>query len=445
MEVKYSYEEVIETIQNKRRFGNLTGYEISKIVLEKLGNPQCGLPVIHIAGTNGKGSVSAFLCHILSEAGLKTGMFTSPHLVDFRERIRINDEMISKDDTKRLGTLLLNMDFGVYPTMFDYCLAMALLYFKEQQCDVVILETGLGGKYDSTNAVGVPVVSVITKIGYDHMAILGNTLPEIAAEKAGIIKKGTHLICESQERDIEIIFEETAKKEEVASIKIIDWKDLKIEVSKDPLEQCFSAYGYEHLTMKMLGVHQYENAAAAVLAGRIFLESWKDIVVPEGQIGERALDKKMVFEKEEIESAIRKGIAQTIWKGRMEILSYEPFFMIDGAHNAHGVAALHKSLVTMYPGEKFHFIMGVMADKDYEDMIAELLPLAIDFTTVTVGYSRSLESEKLAECIRAKGVKAESKASLDEALSDLTMERKEKTIAFGSLYFIGEIEEKNGI
>ena len=152
-----SYEEVINTIENKKRFGNLTGCEITKIMLERLNHPEKGLPFLHIAGTNGKGSVAAFLCSILKEAGFKTGMFTSPHLVDFRERIQINGELISKDDTYRLATKLLEMDFGVSPTMFDYCLAMALLYFKEQQCDVVILETGLGGRFDSTNAVGTPV------------------------------------------------------------------------------------------------------------------------------------------------------------------------------------------------------------------------------------------------------------------------------------------------
>ena len=426
MEKKYSYEEVVDTIQNKRRFGNLTGFEISKIVLEKLGNPEKDLEFIHIAGTNGKGSVSAFLSKILEAAGLKTGMFTSPHLVDFRERIRVNGEMISKEDTKRLGEMLLNKDFDVHPTMFDYCLALALLYFKEQQCDVVVLETGLGGKYDSTNAIGVPKVSVITKIGYDHMAILGNTLPEIAAEKAGIIKKGTHLVCESQDAEIEEILKEAAEKAGAASVKLIDWNDILIEEPTVSGKQRFSAYGYEHLIMKMLGLHQYENATAALLAAKSYLS-------------------QINFSEEVIKEAIYTGIAQTMWKGRMEVLSREPFFLIDGAHNAHGVMALYKSLVLLYPGEKFHFIMGVMADKDYEDMIEVLLPLAIDFTTVTVGYSRSLEATKLAECIAAKGVKAESRESLEEALADLTKERKEKTIAFGSLYFIGEIEEKNGI
>lgn len=412
MEVNYSYEEVIDIIQNSRRFGNLTGSEITKIMLERLGHPEEGMSYIHIAGTNGKGSVSAFLCSILKAAGLKVGMFTSPHLIDFRERIQINGEMISKEDTQRLGETLLTQNFGVQPTMFDYCLAMALLYFREQKCDVVVLETGLGGRYDSTNAVGIPAVSVITKIGLDHMAILGNTLVEIAGEKAGIIKTGTKLICESQDAEVEEVFRKAAEEVGVSSIEIIEPKQIQI---KD--HQTFSAYGYEDLTMQMLGLHQFENATAAILAAEAYFQ-------------------------EKIEHAVRTGVAGTKWMGRMEVLQREPFFMVDGAHNAHGVTALRKSLEALFPGEKFHFIMGVMADKDYVNMIAELLPLAIDFTTVTVGYSRSLEAEQLATCIRELGVAATGKASLEEAMEEVTKDRKEKTIAFGSLYFVGEIEEK---
>ena len=419
-----SYEEVINTIENKKRFGNLTGCEITKIMLERLNHPEKGLPFLHIAGTNGKGSVAAFLCSILKEAGFKTGMFTSPHLVDFRERIQINGELISKDDTYRLATKLLEMDFGVSPTMFDYCLAMALLYFKEQQCDVVILETGLGGRFDSTNAVGTPEVSVITKIGFDHMAILGNTLHQIAKEKAGIIKRGTKVVCESQDAGGEEVFTRAAQAAGAKSCKIVDTACIRIEQSENAGEQQFLAYGYEHLTMQMLGVHQYENAATAILAAEAFLEGKTDA--------------------KKIKEAVRLGIAKTKWKGRMEILSKTPFFMVDGAHNSHGVAALKESLTTLYPGEKFHFIMGVMADKDYENMIAELLPLAIDFVTVTVENSRSLSAEQLEEKKQKKGIPASSKAELKEALAEVTSARRDKTIAFGSLYFIGEIEEKNG-
>lgn len=433
MKMKYSYEEVIDRIQNSRRFGNLTGSEITKIMLERLNHLEKNISYIHVAGTNGKGSVSAFLCSILKAAGLKTGMFTSPHLVNFEERIRINGEMIPKEDVQRLGNLLLSEEFGVQPTMFDYCLSMALLYFKEQQCDVIVLETGLGGTYDSTNAVGTPEVSVITKIGFDHMAILGDTLVEIAREKAGIIKKGTKLICESQDADVEEVLKKAAEQVGVDKIEIITSEKIQI---KD--HQRFSAYGYEDLKMQMLGLHQFENAAAAILAAEFYLTDYLYIKAKtESDMRQKAEEDI----KRQIRQAVRIGIAETKWPGRMEVLKQKPFFMVDGAHNAHGVTALRKSLEILFPGEQFHFLMGVMADKDYVDMIQELLPLALDFTTVTVGYSRSLEAVELAACIREMGVKASSKPSLKEAMDEVTEGRKEKTIAFGSLYFVGEIEE----
>lgn len=433
MQESYSYGEVIDKIQNSRRFGNLTGCEISGIMLEKLKHPEAGMPYIHVAGTNGKGSVTAFLCSILQEAGLKTGMFTSPHLIDFRERIQINGEMISQKDTCRLGNLLLETDFGVQPTMFDYCLTMALLYFREQKCDVVVLETGLGGRYDSTNAVGIPAVSVITKIGFDHMAILGNTLEEIAGEKAGIIKCGTKLICESQEPEAEAVIRKAAEEAGIYDIRWVLAKQIQIED-----RQTFSAYGYKNLTMQMLGCHQFENAVAAILAAEAYLT---EMLCRKSEL---ACENKAELEKKtkiQIDAAVRAGIAATKWKGRMEVLKTSPYFMVDGAHNAHGVSALKKSLATLFPGEKFHFIMGVMADKDYTGMIEELLPLAIDFTTVTVKYSRSLDAERLAECIRKMGIAAESRPTLEAAMEEVSELRKERTIAFGSLYFVGEIEE----
>lgn len=419
-----TYEEIVDTIENKRRFGNLAGVEITRRMLEKLGNPQEGMKVIHIAGTNGKGSVSAFLCEILKEAGLKAGMFTSPHLVDFRERIRINGSMIARADVSRLGESLLQQDFGVYPTMFDYCLVMAIEYFKEQQCDVVILETGLGGRLDSTNAIGVPEVSVITKIGYDHMAILGNTLEGIAAEKAGIIKEGTSLVIESQEPGVLSIFDEAAKRANVRQYQVIDPAQIRDCHYEDGV-QTFSFGGFEKLKMRLLGVHQYENAAAAILAATAFLKS--------GAVGKLA--------GEQIEKSVRQGLFKTGWQGRMEILRKEPFLMVDGAHNSNGVAALRDSLAALFPGEKFHFIMGVMADKDYENMIEELLPFAIDFKTVTVESSRAMQAEALADCIQKSGVKAETCGNLRDCLFAENADNTGKTVAFGSLYFIGEIEE----
>lgn len=412
-----SYEEVIDTIENKRRFGNLTGVEISRVMLHKLGSPQKDIPFFHIAGTNGKGSVSAFLCSILKEAGLKVGMFTSPHLVDFRERIQVNGEMIPKEDCARIGNFLLEQDFGVYPTMFDYCMLMAVLYFREQKCDVMVMETGLGGRLDSTNALGVPEVAVITKIGYDHTSLLGDTLDKIAAEKAGIIKKGTTVVIESQEPEAEAVLKQAASLAD--EVKWVDAAKIKRE-GMTTKGQTFSYQYYKYISMHILGVHQYENAVAAMLAAETFLRKRNKMDM----------------------SYFCAGIEKAHWIGRMEILCENPLFMVDGAHNSHGVNALKESLMVLFPGEKFHFIMAVMADKDYEKMIEELLPLALDFRTITAESSRALQADALADCIRKKGIPAKNYASIEACFTEAYPDTH-KRIAFGSLYFIGELEAKN--
>lgn len=405
--MKYSYEEVIHIIQNTRRFGNLTGFEVSKRMLEQLGNPQSGIPFVHVAGTNGKGSTTAFLCKILEQTGKKVGMFTSPHLITFEERIRINGTYISKEDVTRLGNKLLEMQFDVSPTMFDYCLAMAVLYFKEQNCDLMVMETGIGGRYDSTNALGVPELAIITKIGFDHMAVLGDTLEEIAGEKAGIIKANCPVIVHNQEISVIEVLQKEVETVGATRMYITSEEDYKL-VSGIP--------------MQMVGAYQIENAATASLAARVLGAD---------------------------EESICTGIKETFWKGRMEIVNENPFFMIDGAHNSHGVWALKRSLEELYPNEKFHFIMGVMADKDYEEMIEALLPLAIDFVTVTPESNRALQSKDLAECIQKKGVPARFAEHMEDVIRPLlpTEDTKigltgsgAKTIAFGSLYFIGAIE-----
>ena len=444
--MKYSYSEVINIIQNTRRFGSLTGYDVSKRILEQLGNPQSGIPFVHVAGTNGKGSTTAFLCKILEQTGKKVGMFTSPHLITFEERIRINGVYISKEDVTRLGNLLLEMKFDVSPTMFDYCLAMAVLYFKEQQCDIMVMETGIGGRYDSTNALGVPGLAIITKIGFDHTAILGDTLEEIAAEKAGIIKRGCPVVVSEQSSSVtDVLRAAFCEVNEMDTTEFVctelqeESKTGRLDVKESPAIYMTSKEDYNivsSIPMKMQTGYQIENAATACLAARVLLCNWKSIC---------------------------KGISETFWKGRMEIVNEDPFFMIDGAHNSHGVLALASSLKKLYPNEKFHFIMGVMADKDYEEMIEELLPLAIDFVTVTPESNRALQSKDLAECIRKKGVKARYVEDMEAVIRpllplkgtnpNLTVISKDsaenhiylpctehKIVAFGSLYFIGAIE-----
>lgn len=426
-----TYEQVVETIVNSRRFGRYSGVEVMAEMLKALGDPQKGMRLIHIAGTNGKGSVSAFLCEILREAGLCVGVFTSPHLMDFRERICVDGRMIEREVVERLGRELLVRRFLKEPSMFDICLAMALLYFREQQCDVVILETGLGGSLDATNAVGVPEVSVITKIGYDHMEILGNTLEEIAEQKAGIIKKGTDVVLESQTTEVLAVLLDAAERAGARACHVIAPEEFLQRCYQDGT-QSFVYGDYGKLQMRMLGLHQYENAAAAAVAAEQFLKNGKFSERIEAQItGEDKNDRIKAF--------IRNGIFKTRWQGRMELLRSEPFFMVDGAHNSSGIEALRESLACLFPGERFHFMMGVMADKDYESMVELLLPLAAEFTAVGVQTERALGADALAAFIRTKGIPAVSAANLAAG-----MERAEcaahKTIAVGSLYFIGEIE-----
>ena len=349
-----------------------------------------------MAGTNGKGSTCAFLSSIARKAKIKTGTFTSPHLIDFEERICVDGKLISKEDVVRLGNYLLDIDFCTELTMFDYCLAMALLYFKEQECELMIIETGLGGALDSTNAIGVPEVSIITKIGFDHMAILGESLSEIAQEKAGIIKKDSYVIMEQQEAEAKAVLLD----------KISKIKPRGYEFAEECLIKRMS-----ELNLKMQGVHQWENAAVAYLAAKQLGISEDDIIY---------------------------GLEKATWAGRMEIISKSPFLLVDGAHNGHGVMALKESLMTIYPGEKFHFVMGVMADKDYREMVEYLLPLALDFATVTPESSRALQARDLAEFIQSKGIRASQIENVDKIKENLKSDAK--NIAFGSLYFIGEIK-----
>lgn len=405
---KRTYEQVLYEINNARRFGNAPGVEIiAKIleVLRKKDNDLGRIPFIHVAGTNGKGSVCAFLDKIFQKAGYRTGTFTSPHLIEFEERITVDGKMIPKAEVERIGNLLLDADFGISLTMFDYCLMMALIYFKECGCDIMIIETGLGGRLDSTNAIGIPLAEVITKIGYDHMAILGSDIRDIAAEKAGIIKQGTIVISESQNPQVVEVLSKTAADK---NAQIFFVSDEEIEAAS-------------HRKIGLLGTYQWENAACALKTAEILLKS-KGI------------------SDEQIETITTQALKQTVWPGRMEVLSDKPFLLVDGAHNSNGVMALKNSLEKLYPGEKFTFFMGVMADKDYPLMIDEILPLAKRFITVTPDSDRALDSKKLAEFIRNKGIEVNCLTGISDIFDNLSS--TDKNIAFGSLYFIGELKEK---
>ncbi len=403
------YEDIVREIQKAPRFGSLPGIKNSEKMLAAVGNPQKCLPFVHVAGTNGKGSTVAFLCAVLTEAGYKTGMFTSPHLEEFTERISVGGKQIPKEDVVRLGSLLLEQDFGLQPTMSDYCFLMAVLYFKEQNCDLVILETGLGGRLDSTNAMGTPLVAIITKIGYDHTKILGNTLSQIALEKAGILKPGCLAVTESQEPEVEEVFRRYCGERQIP-LTIMDKNRIQAEKA-----------GY-HISMP--GSFQRENAMAAVL-------------------GAKELEKQGYVIPEE---AIKQGIGKAKWPGRMEILSEKPFFLVDGAHNGDGTAAMVQGLKEWYPGEKFRFIMGVLEEKDYEQMADYILPIASQVITVTPENSRALQGERLASYMKKKGMQVRNCLHIQDIVKEClletgNMEDEVKNVAFGSLYFIGTVRK----
>lgn len=409
-----SYEQMVEKISASRRFGRAPGIVCSRAVSGLLGHPERQMKFIHIAGTNGKGSVAAFLREICETAGLRVGMFTSPHLESFTERIQIGHEQIPQADLVRLGKVVIAANHrlmasaGINLTMFDYCLAIALLYYKEQMTDLVILETGMGGRLDSTNMIPTPLVSVITGIGLEHTEYLGDTIEAIAGEKAGILKTGTQAVLVDQDASALRVF--TERCEEL---------DIPYRVSGAVSET--GHYEGTHYEIGMYGVYQRKNAAAAIVAADMLARSGMTMITPQAVYG---------------------GIHHARWQGRMEIVSEHPWLLLDGAHNVHGVKALTESLRAIGGEKTFTFFMGVMAEKDYETMVELTLPLAKKIYTMTPETDRALSAEKLCEMIRMKGVQAEvceDAAHLLELVRSIP--ENEKCVVFGSLYLIGEIRQ----
>lgn len=418
MKAEDEYREVIGTIENKRRFGKASGREVIDRFLTAMGEPDRGMKIIHVAGTNGKGSTAAGLARLLEEMGYRTGLFTSPHLIDFCERIQVNGKCIPKAEAVSLGRRILDRSIlpeeqrekvaSVEDTMFDDSLLMALLYFKKTACDYVVLETGLGGRLDSTSGLHEkPVATIITRIGMDHMQILGNTLEEIAREKAGILRPGVPLILsENDPAASQVICKEA---EEIGAPVYLSTGDKKVA---------------ETIPCSLAGAYQAENMANVLTTARVLFPKM-------GQ--------------EEILSAARRAFLQIHWPGRMQVLSKEPFLLIDGAHNPQGVHALKESLLGLYGPGPYCFVMGVLADKDYHAMIREILPMAESFRTVTVSNQRALQGQELARLIQEDGVRAYVYRDPALAVREAENEARAKglkTVAFGSLYFIGEILER---
>ena len=420
--IDYSYEEAVKFFKSMPHFAppatggakkDFFSLDAELALLEKLNRPQDKLKYVHIAGTNGKGSTTTYLANILNEASVVTGAFTSPFLYRYNEMFRVNGIDISDEDFAEMFSQVKPAydelaSEGIFVSEYEFLTVMAFIYFIKMGCELVLLEVSMGGRMDTTNVIPAPLVSVITPISYDHMTILGNTLTEIATEKAGIIKSGTTVVSAKQEPEVLNVLEEVCAKQSV-SLEIVKASQI---INRDIHGQRFiTSDGMEYETT-MLGTYQIDNAAVAIAAARKL-----------GDLGYPIT-----------ENAIKNGIANTKWFGRFTLLSDNPPVIIDGGHNRQGATVLRQSLEEYFPGKKIAFVLGILADKEVDIILDTLLPIADRCYTMAVPNPRTMPPEKLAEMISARGVDAVVLGA--DMTLDGIKEKAEVVCIAGSLYLI---------
>lgn len=420
-----NYEEARVYLEEASKYGSVLGLDNMRHLLECLGNPQDRLKFIHISGTNGKGSVLAYLSTILTEAGYRIGRYISPTLFSYRERIQVNGERIDKESLARhvstIAEAIKNMkkkDLG-NPTPFEIETALSFLYFQEKNCDLVVLETGLGGALDATNIIKTTVMEVITPISMDHMAFLGDTLEKIAVQKAGIIKPHTAVVCGPQEAEARKVLEETARKQE-ASLEFLDMEEVK-EIQYGYEKQGFTWRDYEHVEIPLAGSYQIINAALSLQAVTVLTKLGYPVS----------------------KDNIYKGFAKTHWRGRFTVISKKPTVIMDGAHNPGAARELEHSLKLYFPGKHIWYIFGMFRDKDYKQVIEITAPLAEHIITVqTPDNPRALPAEELKEAVARVNPSVEASQSISQAVEKTLGEAgpEDVVIIFGSLSFLGEAE-----
>ena len=414
-----NYEEALEYIHDVSWRGSKKGLSRTRELLRLLGNPHKELKFVHIAGTNGKGSTSACIESILRCAGYKTGLYTSPYITRFNERMQVNGRPIEDGELAELTTYVKPFaeSMAEHPTEFELITALAMKYFNDNACDIVVLEVGLGGELDSTNVIDPPELAVITAMGYDHMQQLGNDMKSIASAKAGIIKPGTEVVIYGQNEEADAVFEKTCSELGVPLHKT-DYSTLNVK--KYTLTGTVMDYkGYKDIKLALAGTFQPYNAAVSITAAEVLREKGWHIT----------------------DDDIYKGLETVRWPGRFELVRRDPVFMIDGAHNTHGIAAMSTCIKTMFKGVKPVFLVGVMADKDVSHMTAMIAELAKCVIAVRPDNTRSMEAEALAACFRSAGVCAESRGSISEGVAAAieAAGRDGVVIALGSLYFSSDV------
>ena len=417
-----NYTEALEYIHGVSWTFCKPGLERISELCERLGNPQKKLKFIHVAGTNGKGSTSAMLDSVLRKAGYKTGLYTSPYIRVFNERMRIDGENISNGELAELTEYIKPIadQMTDSPTEFELITALAFEYFARNNCDVVVLEAGMGGRLDSTNIIDTSVLSIITGIALDHTAFLGDTVEKIAAEKAGIIKQGVPVIYGGTDEAARAIIKSRAD-EMSSQFACVDYDKLKIKsLLLDGASFDFDEY--QNLKIKLLGSYQPRNAAIVVTAIKALRENGFKIS----------------------DSALYEGLHSAEWQGRFEILSREPLIIFDGAHNPQGLEAAVESIKLYFKQKKVCIVTGVLRDKDYTYIAKMLSSAALRAFTFTPDSPRALDAEDYAKTLSSQGIDAIACKSVADALANArkyAISAGCPVICAGSLYAYAEIIE----
>ena len=422
-----TYEEALQYFEQTDLRGSYLGLEEISKVLDRLGNPEKQLKFVHVAGTNGKGSTATLLESCLRKAGYRVGLYTSPHLVRYNERFKVNGEEISDEllasATERVKEVVDTLEKA--PTQFELMTCIGFCCFLEAGCDIVVLEVGLGGRADTTNVIPVPEAAVITRIGLEHTEILGDTLEKITAEKAGIIKSGGTVILGDPTPEVLGVTEEICRRQG-AELILSDPTDAK-PLSRSVEGQKFSWKQYPEISLSLLGKHQLQNGCTALATLEAMRgKGWN---IPE--------------------EAVLEGFRTAVWPGRFECVSTQPTVIIDGGHNQQCAEAIADALKEYFPGKKCTFLIGVMADKNFKGIFDALLPLAEKILAVTPDSPRALKAPRLCEKLGEEYgyFNAIPYETLDDALKALMQGATAEDLICicGSLYMVGDVRKALGL
>lgn len=448
---KVNKKEFLEYLYEKKRFLKKSGKEIMSEYTKYFSCPEHSMKIIHIAGTNGKGSVAAMISSILMEAGFNVGLFTSPHLIEFNERIKFNGKDIDDEELLAIGSAVKDVGDKVNSTMFDDSLMIALLYFKKKKANYVVLETGLGGRLDATTGINcVPLVSVITKIGLDHTKYLGNDIVSIAKEKAGILKKGTRLVIGENVKEVVDTIENKAKEVGVSYIYTGDFykekKDDKLKLldkeeddklkllNKNELGD-ISNFIKNHIEeyiveTSLKGDYQKENIKTAILVVKTLFDIEKDKGIKE-------------LKEKYFDEYIKNGLKKVSWPGRFQIINDKPLIIIDGSHNPQAVKAFIRSMTLKYPGRDFIGVFSILKDKDRKSIYKIIKENFSYIYTVDIKNKRALDGKILAKELNENGISAEFEGTCVSAIIKAKKKIKENLKAKNRNRISTEIKEQN--